>query len=466
MGSCRPVRLVDPNSWVRSPPNTQCSRDAARSEAFVASVIDDQRLLVVTFRALINDPSPAHGWNHLTSPAGRNGLVAAAAAPRTVNVVNLHPPLGAAHPHRSGTFRHRWCGRTWVAGVAARTATPPVIVRGHIKGPDGAEFAPSRTVHRLDRTRPTGVSPCRPTSTTCAELLACRSTTSPAPTTNSSGRSSLNSPNRSPSRRSSRHGGRDRVSHRPSHRSGGRIVTGRPPHRSASRCGSTPGDGEDQTGCASRGTGRRRSTRSGSFPPTAKRSRRSPRSTVVPSPLSTGNMTLCPDADEIDVVLPPTPLTDRSTTWSAAGCQRRCDGVTASVMHRRGDDVDYEDAPCLCLAAGALSQTDDTAHGDRHPPGYVSGCGSQNVVIRPLPAMMQMVALIEAAQSRGWSPRVAGRETHPAGSNRAFPAVPDNCPRRDRPRTLHPGPAALTAPAMRALPRRRTRRPRSSADLN
>ena len=125
----------------------------AGSEAFVASVIDDRRLLVA-LRALINDPSLTRVEPLPQSPAAaRKHRRSGAAAPRTVNVVNLHStPTGAAHPHRSGTFRHRWYVRPhmrWQACGPNRAQRSLVIVRGHIKGPDGAEFASSRTVHRL-----------------------------------------------------------------------------------------------------------------------------------------------------------------------------------------------------------------------------------------------------------------------------------------------------------------------------
>lgn len=123
------------------------------SDTFVASVVEDRRFLVA-LRALISDPSLTRVEPLPQSPAAatknrRNG----GGTPRAVNVVNLHPAAsGDGHPHASGTFRHRWYVRPhmrWQACGPNRTQRRLVIVRGHVKGPAGASFAPSRTVHRL-----------------------------------------------------------------------------------------------------------------------------------------------------------------------------------------------------------------------------------------------------------------------------------------------------------------------------
>lgn len=161
------------------------------------------------------------------------------------------------------------------------------------------------------------------------------------------------------------------------------------------------------------------------------------------------------DADEIDVVLPPDPLngTPVYEMWSAAGCQRRCDGVTASVMHRRGDDVDYEDAPCLCLAAGALSCKPTTRLTVIIPQVRLGGVWQLKTSSwAAAREMQQMVALIEAAQSRGLvAAKLRVEKRTQQGSNRAF-----GVPILVLDATVHElstGSAALTAPpAMRALP--------------
>jgi len=41
--------------------------------------------------------------------------------------------------------------------------------------------------------------------------------------------------------------------------------------------------------------------------------------------------------------------------WSGGGCQRRCDGITASVLATTGpNDVEYDDSPCICDRKGEL----------------------------------------------------------------------------------------------------------------
>ena len=69
-----------------------------------------------------------------------------------------------------------------------------------------------------------------------------------------------------------------------------------------------------------------------------------------------GQSEVVTDATEIRVVLPPNPLGDGPMyeLWGGGGCERRCNGVTATVMQRGPEGPEPTDVPCLCLAKGAM----------------------------------------------------------------------------------------------------------------
>lgn len=70
-----------------------------------------------------------------------------------------------------------------------------------------------------------------------------------------------------------------------------------------------------------------------------------------------GQWEVVTDATELDVVLPPDPLggTPIYELWSGGGCQRRCDGVTASVVQKTSEDgAEPVEVDCICAAKGQL----------------------------------------------------------------------------------------------------------------
>ena len=154
-----------------SPPNTQCSR--AAPEAKRSSPQSSTTGGSSSHCGRSSTTRRSHGWNHSHSRRRpRNGNVAAGLPPpyRQRREPPPHPPqvpLIRTGPAPFGTAG--MCGRTCGGRRAARTGRNAASSSsgGHIKGPDGQSsprHAPSTV---SDRIRPTGVSPCRPTSTTC-----------------------------------------------------------------------------------------------------------------------------------------------------------------------------------------------------------------------------------------------------------------------------------------------------------
>lgn len=62
-------------------------------------------------------------------------------------------------------------------------------------------------------------------------------------------------------------------------------------------------------------------------------------------------------ATEIRVVLPPDPLgsTPIYELWGGGGCERRCDGLTASVLTKGPDGLEPTEVGCLCQSKGEMS---------------------------------------------------------------------------------------------------------------
>lgn len=61
---------------------------------------------------------------------------------------------------------------------------------------------------------------------------------------------------------------------------------------------------------------------------------------------------LATDAVEIDVILPPDPVTRSYELWSGSGCIRRCDG-RAAFVHADTDSHEGEVTSCVCTAEGS-----------------------------------------------------------------------------------------------------------------
>lgn len=62
-------------------------------------------------------------------------------------------------------------------------------------------------------------------------------------------------------------------------------------------------------------------------------------------------------AAEIAIILPPDPLggTPIYEQWSGGGCQRRCDGLTCTIVVKGPEGAEQNDVPCLCAAKGEMA---------------------------------------------------------------------------------------------------------------
>lgn len=67
------------------------------------------------------------------------------------------------------------------------------------------------------------------------------------------------------------------------------------------------------------------------------------------------------DASEIRVALPRSALTQWYELWSGGGCQRRCDGVTVTLLQGAGPDGGESlEADCMCAQRGEMACTMQT----------------------------------------------------------------------------------------------------------
>jgi len=60
-------------------------------------------------------------------------------------------------------------------------------------------------------------------------------------------------------------------------------------------------------------------------------------------------------SSEIRVYLPPHSIDVWYEEWSAGGCQRRCNGVTAEVPMKTPDGMDIDTVPCLCQDESSMA---------------------------------------------------------------------------------------------------------------
>lgn len=110
------------------------------------------------------------------------------------------------------------------------------------------------------------------------------------------------------------------------------------------------------------------------------------------------------EANEIGVILPPDPLggTPIYELWSRAGCLRRCDGLSATVPHRSGDDVDLIDVPCICAANDAMECKPTVRLSVILPEVALAGVWALKTNSwAAAREMQQMVSMVELAQSQG-----------------------------------------------------------------
>lgn len=77
--------------------------------------------------------------------------------------------------------------------------------------------------------------------------------------------------------------------------------------------------------------------------------------TILPwnEPSSPDKWQLVTEATEIDVVVPPEPLTQSYELWDP-DLKRRCNGITCTVLVGAPDDADYQDVDCICARKGVL----------------------------------------------------------------------------------------------------------------
>jgi hypothetical protein len=132
-------------------------------------------------------------------------------------------------------------------------------------------------------------------------------------------------------------------------------------------------------------------------------------------------------ASEIRVVLPPDPLggTPLYEMWSGGGCQRRCDGVTCSVMQSGPDGGEMVDTDCICSGKGAMECSPHTRLSVILPEVLFAGVWRYEsakswAVAQEMPGM---VDLIQSLQDRGLTRgllAIEARKTVSAGQTHRF----------------------------------------------
>jgi hypothetical protein len=132
-------------------------------------------------------------------------------------------------------------------------------------------------------------------------------------------------------------------------------------------------------------------------------------------------------ASEIRVVLPPDPLTGTPLyeMWSGGGCQRRCDGVTCSVMQSGPDGGEMVDTECICSAKGAMECSPHTRLSVILPEVRFAGVWRYEsakswAVAQEMPGM---VDLIQSLQDRGLTRgllAIEARKTVVGGKTKRF----------------------------------------------
>lgn len=124
--------------------------------------------------------------------------------------------------------------------------------------------------------------------------------------------------------------------------------------------------------------------------------------TSAPTP---GQWEVITMASEIRIVLPPDPLGGSPVyeMWSGGGCQRRCDGVTCSVMQTGPDGGELVETDCICSAKGVMECSPHTRLSVILPEVRFAGVWRYEsakswAVAQELPGM---VDLIQSLQERG-----------------------------------------------------------------
>lgn len=140
-----------------------------------------------------------------------------------------------------------------------------------------------------------------------------------------------------------------------------------------------------------------------------------------------GQWEVITEAAELRIVLPPDPLgsTPIYESWSAGGCQRRCDGLTCQTPISGPDGTEMTDVPCMCQAKGEMVCRPHTRLSVILPDVRFGGtwryesATSWNVA-QEIPGM---VDLIQSLQERGLSRALLGiehRKTVTGGETHRF----------------------------------------------
>lgn len=143
--------------------------------------------------------------------------------------------------------------------------------------------------------------------------------------------------------------------------------------------------------------------------------------TDAPTP---GQWQVTTEASELQVVLPPEPLSAYYELWSGGGCQRRCDGVRCEVVGAGPDGAELQDVDCICSAQETMEcephlRLSVILEEIRFGGVWRMETKSWNA----LAEIPGMVAMIEQVQQRGLSRAVLSlehRKSVTAGQTRRF----------------------------------------------
>jgi hypothetical protein len=128
------------------------------------------------------------------------------------------------------------------------------------------------------------------------------------------------------------------------------------------------------------------------------------------------------DAAEVSIALLDEGYSIAYELWSAGGCQRRCDGVTASVLSTTGpDNVEYVDSPCICDRKGVLECSLKSRLTFVMPDlPFAGGCVYETSSKNFAEESQGMLALIQQMQARGVTRGVLRLEQRKSSGGRRY----------------------------------------------
>lgn len=139
-----------------------------------------------------------------------------------------------------------------------------------------------------------------------------------------------------------------------------------------------------------------------------------------------GQSEVITDATEIRVVLPPNPLGDGPAyeLWGGGGCERRCDGVTATVMQRGPEGPEPTEVPCLCVARNQMQCQVITRMSIILPEVRFAGVWRMDTkswnAAQELPGMVDMIHLAQGEGLQYALLAIKARKSVIAGQTRNF----------------------------------------------